>query len=387
MRTEVKNLKIGLLGHGTIGGGVDQIIGGIEGMEVKSVVSLEVDDSFRDRHVDSIDDIVNDPEIDTVVEVMGGVEPAFTFVSKALNAGKNLVTANKALVAAHYEDLIRLSEANGVSFRATASAGGSIPWLVNLSRAKRADTILEIAGIMNGTTNFILSKMKNEGADFGETLQEAQKLGFAEANPSADIDGPDIRRKLNISANIAYDVQIPEDQIDTFGIRNVTAADIRNAAALSRTLKLVGFSGKTEAGIYAYVEPVLLPSEDVMAYIPENYNLIRYRGRYAGVQSYMGEGAGRYPTAYNVVEDLFDILAGEAHFYTVTANAASPDNTIPVHRYYVRTAELSPELLAVTEEQKDGFVITKPLSVHDMHLLIKEQLILDPAAFIAGLHD
>ena len=380
-------MKIGLLGHGTIGGGVDQIIGGIEGMEVKSVVSLEVDDSFRDRHVDSIDDIVNDPEIDTVVEVMGGVEPAFTFVSKVLKAGKNLVTANKALVAAHYEDLIRLSEENGVSFRATASAGGSIPWLVNLARAKRADTILEIAGIMNGTTNFILSKMKNEGADFEETLREAQRLGFAEANPAADIDGPDIRRKLNISTNIAYDVQIPEDQIDTFGIRNVTAADIQRAAALSRTLKLVGFSGKTDTGIYTYVEPVLLPSGDVMSYIPENYNLIRYRGAYAGIQSYMGEGAGRYPTAYNVVEDLFDILAGEQHFYTVTARETSPDNSIPVHRYYVRTAEVTPELLAMTEKEEEGFVITRPVSVRTMHTWLKEQLIRDPAAFIAGIPD
>ncbi len=380
-------MKIGLLGHGTIGGGVDQIIGGIEGMEVKSVVSLEVDDSFRDRHVNGIDDIVNDPEIDTVVEVMGGVEPAFTFVSKAMKAGKNLVTANKALVAAHYEDLIRLSEENGVSFRATASAGGSIPWLVNLSRAKRADTILELAGIMNGTTNFILSKMKNEGADFDETLREAQALGFAEADPSADIDGADIRRKLNISANIAYDVQIPEDSIDTFGIRNVTSQDIRNAAALGRTLKLAGFSGKTEDGIFAYVEPVLLPSEDVMAYIPSNYNLIRYRGAYAGIQSYVGEGAGRYPTAYNVVEDLFDILAGEKHFYTVTAVPAVPDNTAPVHRYYVRTSVITPGLLEMAEDRQDGYVITKPVSVRGMHSFIREQLIRDPAAFIAGIPD
>ena len=381
------NLKIGLLGHGTIGGGVDQIIGGIDGMEVKSVVSLEVDDSFRDRHVDGIDDIVNDPEIDTVVEVMGGVEPAFTFVSKAMKAGKNLVTANKALVAAHYTDLIRLSEEYGVAFRATASAGGSIPWLFNLSRAKRADTIQELSGIMNGTTNFILSKMKNEGADFDTTLREAQQLGFAEANPAADIDGPDIRRKLDISANIAYDVWIDENCIDTFGIRNVTTADIQNAAALSRTLKLVGFSGKTDEGIYAYVEPVFLPAQHVMAHIPGNYNLICYSGTYAGIQSYMGEGAGRYPTAYNVVEDLFDIREGARHFYTVTADTAVPNNEIPVHRYYVRTAAVTPELLAFTEDQKDGFVITKPVSVHTMHAFIKDQLIRDPAAFIAGIPD
>ena len=378
-------MKIGLLGHGTIGGGVDRIIGGICGMEVKSVVSLEVDDSFRDRHVDSIDDIVNDPEIDTVVEVMGGVEPAFTFVSRCMQAGKNLVTANKALVAAHYRDLIRLSEEYGVSFRATASAGGSIPWLLNLERAKRADTILNLSGIMNGTTNFILSKMKNEGADFDAVLKEAQRLGFAEANPAADIDGPDIRKKLDISANVAFNVWIDEEKIDTFGIRNVTAADIRNAAALGRTLKLTGFSGKTEEGIYSYVEPVLLPETDVMAHIPANYNLIRYEGAYAGVQSYMGEGAGRFPTAYNVVEDLFDIQAGMKHFYTTEAAVCEPDNTIPVHRYYIRSTALLPELSELKEDAGKDYVITRPVSVSVMHDLMKKQLETDPGAFMAGI--
>ena len=175
--------------------------------------------------------------------------------------------------------------------------------------------------------------------------------------------------------------------IDTFGIRNVTSQDIRNAASLGRTLKLAGFSGKAEDGIFAYVEPVLLPSEDVMAYIPSNYNLIRYRGAYAGIQSYVGEGAGRYPTAYNVVEDLFDILAGEKHFYTVTAVPAVPDNTAPVHRYSVRTSVITPGLREMAEDRQDGYVITKPVSVRAMHSFIREQLIRDPAAFIAGIPD
>ena len=378
-------MKIGLLGHGTIGAGVDRIIEEISCMEVKSVMSLEVDDSFRDRHVEDIDTIVNDPEIDTVVEVMGGVEPAFTFTSKALKAGKNLVTANKALVAAHYKDLIALSEEYGGAFRATASAGGSIPWLVNLERAKRVDQILNLSGIMNGTTNFILSKMKDEGADFDDVLKEAQRLGFAEANPAADIDGPDIRRKLNISANVAYDVLIAEDDIPTFGIRNVTAKDIENVSSLGLTLKLLGVSGKTDGSVYAYVEPTLLPGSDVIAHIPANYNLIRYEGKYAGVQSYMGEGAGRYPTAYNVVEDLFDILAGTKHFYSTEARETVPDNSIPVHRYYVRTGAESAALSGITEEQREGFVLTKPVSVQEMHGVIKDILTSDPAAFMAGI--
>ena len=170
--------------------------------------------------------ILSDPEVDTVVEVLGGLSPSFEYVSAAMKAGKNVVTANKHLVAHHYEELVKLAKENGVAFRCTPAVGGGIPWLVNLERVKRVCPVQSFYGIMNGTTNFILDAMHKDGADFSAVLAQAQKLGYAEADPSADIDGDDIRRKLCISANIAFDAALEETAIPTFGIRTVTAADI-----------------------------------------------------------------------------------------------------------------------------------------------------------------
>ena len=189
-------MKAALLGHGTIGVGVDRIAAALPEIDIVRVLALETDDEILGRHTYDADDILNDPEIDTVIEVMGGIHPAWEFLSRAMEAGKNVVTANKAVVAAYYRELVALSLEKKVAFRCTAAVGGGIPWLVNLSREKQGDCITKIGGIMNGTTNYILSKMDHEGADFSEALKEAQRLGYAEKDPSADIDGDDVRRKL-----------------------------------------------------------------------------------------------------------------------------------------------------------------------------------------------
>ena len=366
-------MNIGLLGHGTIGIGVDRIIKKRNDMKVTRVMSLVVDDEIEGRLAETIDDIVNDPEIDTVVEVMGGVHPAFEFVSAALKHGKNAVTANKALVAACYEELLALAEENHVSFRCTAAVGGSIPWLVNIERANRVDRIEALGGIMNGTTNFIMSAMTNEGADFSETLKKAQELGYAEKDPSADIDGPDVRRKLNISVNAAFGVITSEDEIPTYGIRSVTAADVRNASSMGRTIKLIASSEMKDGVISAVVEPTLLTSDDLKAAIPSNFNLVWYRGAYCGEQCFTGQGAGRFPTAYNVVEDLVDIQAQHPGFYTEGRKHASIDNSNVLRSYYVRSAASDEYLASVTETVCDGYVITKPVRVSEMHEYLKKQ--------------
>ena len=185
------------------------------------------------------DDILNDPEIDTVVEVMGGLHPAYEYVSAALARGKNVVTANKALIAAYYTELTALAREKGAALRCTAAVGGGIPWLTNLERVKRLDTVGAVGGIMNGTTNFIMDAMHKAPVDFPTILKEAQDLGYAEADPSADIDGDDIRRKLCISANIAFDAALEETAIPTFGIRTVTAADIAAFRAHGFACKLL----------------------------------------------------------------------------------------------------------------------------------------------------
>ena len=364
-------MKIGLLGHGTIGIGTDRIVSDLPNMEVTKIMSLVDDPEMRGRWVSRIEDITEDPEIDTVVEVMGGVHPAFDFIAAAMKAGKNVVTANKAVVAACYTELIALAKENNVCFRCTASVGGGIAWLLNLARAKRIDTIGEIGGIMNGTTNFIMNAMNNEGADFEETLKKAQEIGFAERDPSADIDGPDIRRKICISANVAYDAVIDETEIPCFGIRYVTDADIENASQIDKVIKLVAKAVRTENGVAAYVEPVMLPNTDLLSDVPSNHNLIYFEAKNGGRQSFIGEGAGRFPTAYNVVQDLQDITEGQTAFYTDGFTPMHVDNSTEIHDYYVRKGET--------------IEILKQVSVAEMHRLAEDIYKECPNAFIAGI--
>lgn len=378
-------MNIGLLGHGTIGIGVDRITKKRTDMTVTKVMSLVMDDEIEGRLAESIDEIVNDPEIDTVVEVMGGVHPAFEFVSAAMKHGKNAVTANKALVAACYEELVALARENNVKFLCTASVGGSIPWLINIQRANRVNPVKALGGIMNGTTNFIMSAMTNEGADFSETLKKAQELGYAEKDPSADIDGPDVQRKLSISLNVAFGVLTREEDIPTFGIRNVTAADVKNAAAMGRTIKLIAQAENKDGVISASVEPSFLTSDDVKSSIPSNFNLVWYRGDDCDLQGFIGQGAGRFPTAYNVVEDLVDICEGDPKFYTDSFTVSAIDNTNVFRSYYVRSEIMDEFLTSFTETAGDGYIITRPVCVAEMHAYLKEQTEKGNAIFAASL--
>lgn len=377
-------MKIGLLGHGVVGTGVDRIIEKLPDIEVRRVMSLIIDDDIKDRYAASIDEIVNDPEIDTVVEVMGGTEPAFTFVKKALEAGKNVVTSNKALVAKYYDELITLSEQHHTAFRSTAAVGGGIPWLPALERAKRVDSIRMIGGIMNGTTNFILDKMTRFGCDFDTVLKEAQDLGYAERDPSADIDGLDVRRKITISSNVAFGVQIDEEAVPTFGIRSVTLKDIEEAGRRGAHIKLLAYGKQDETGVTAFVEPAFVKDADPIANIPENYNLIYYMTDNAGKQEFIGEGAGRFPTAFNVVEDCVDILHGAKAFYTSARKKAALSGNV-TRSYYVRTVSPDDQLLKITKEVSGNTYITEPVNVYEMHAWAENKRKTDASLFIAGI--
>jgi len=378
-------MKLGLFGYGVVGGGVGRIADKRDDMEVGRILVLPREVDVDPRTVTDVQEILNDKSIDTVVEVMGGIHPAFEFVSAALKAGKNVVTANKALVAAYYKELLQLAEENGVTFRCTAAVGGGIPWLVNLARCRRVDKILNLWGIMNGTTNYILSSMTAKDVDFAEVLKEAQALGYAEADPTADIDGHDIRRKLAISVGVAYDAAVNENEIPTFGIRHIQACDIQAFRTLGRTCKLVAFGENTDSGVAAYVEPSLFTADRLETAVGSNFNLISYESENAGVQSYYGQGAGRFPTAYNVVNDCIDILQGEKKFYTEKYDPAAICAEGVCHPYYVRTAEPDAFLSSVTEQQGDGWVITKPVSVKQMHDWAAKKAEADPDVFFAGI--
>ena len=377
--------KIALLGFGVVGKGVYDQIAKRDDLEVARVLVRRTIDEVAAISTADINDIVSDPAIDTVVEVMGGVHPAYEYITAALNAGKNVVTANKAVISACYRQLTALAAEKGVALRCTAAVGGGIPWLINLERCLRLDTVTEVSGIMNGTTNYIMDAMHKSPVAFADILKKAQELGYAEADPSADIDGDDIRRKLTISANIAFGALLDEETIPMFGIRTVTDGDIATFQSEGYVCKLIATARRTEGGVAAWLEPTLVDSHALEAAVPANYNLISFQSEYLGRQSYYGQGAGRYPTASNVVQDCVDILGGKKSFYADKAQPMLPDNSGVVHTYYVRCAVADRWLESITEKTMGDGVITAPVSVSEMLSWAKAKLSEDASLFIAAI--
>jgi len=378
-------MNIALLGFGVVGRGVYDQVCRRSDMAVTRVLVRRTIDEIAPIATADINDILADEAVDTVVEVMGGVEPAFTYIAAALRAGKNVVTANKAVIAARYRELTALAAEHGAALRCTAAVGGGIPWLVNLERCRRLDTVQEVSGIMNGTTNYIMDAMHKDKVAFADILQTAQQLGYAEADPSADIDGDDIRRKLAISANIAFDALLDEQTIPMFGIRTVTDGDIAAFQTEGLVCKLIATARKTDGGVAAWLEPTLVDSHTLEAAVPANYNLISFQSEYLGRQSYFGQGAGRYPTASNVVQDCLDILGGKKAFYAQKAAPLLPDNSGIVHAYYVRCAAPDAFLAGITRRPMGEGVVTAPVSVEQMLRWAKDKLADDPTLFIAAM--
>lgn len=378
-------MNIGLLGCGVVGGGILDFCAGREDLTVTKVLVRRPRPDLGALAVTDIADIVNDEAIGIVAEVMGGLHPAYEYICAALKAGKHVVTANKAVISAYYPELTGLARECGVSLRCTAAVGGGIPWLTNLERCKRLDSICELGGIMNGTTNFIMDAMHASPVSFPEILKQAQKLGYAEADPSADIDGDDVRRKLTISANIAFDALVQEEDIPMFGIRTVTDGDIRAFKAHGFVCKLLATAKPAEGGVCAFIEPTLVDSHDLEAAVPKNFNLITYCGEKVGRHSFFGQGAGRYPTAFNAVEDCLDIVAGKPGFYTQAMKPAPVLCGGEAHPYYVRTACPDAFLQSVTVEHWGDGVVTACVSVEEMLRWGRAQLAKDPGCFLAGI--
>ena len=369
-------MNIGLLGFGVVGRGVYEITASRTDMQVKKVLCLE-DISLPDAEaVKNFEEILKDETIDTVVEAMGGLHPAYDFVRAAMEAGKNVVTSNKALIANFYDELLPLAKEKGLKLRCTAAVGGGIGWLSELERARRVETIHRVGGIMNGTCNYILDSMTRLGLTYEDALRQAQALGYAEANPSTDVDGIDTWHKLVISANVAFGVSLERSGIPAAGIRYITAEDVANFTAHGLTCKLVS-TGKCEGGKYrAYVQPTLFTAQEPESVVPTNYNLITLEGETSGRQSFFGQGAGRYPTAYNVVQDLVDLTRGTG-FYCPYGPKIAVENDEKL-RYYIRGGKQD---VFETEEAWNGAIITKPVSVAAVHAWLKE----NEGAFIAAM--
>ncbi|MBE6958316.1 MAG: homoserine dehydrogenase [Ruminococcaceae bacterium] len=369
-------MKVGLLGFGVVGRGFYDIVATRNDISVAKVVCLE-DITLPDAEVTrDFQSVLADDSIDTVVEAMGGLHPAYEFVRAAIEAGKNVVTSNKALVCTFYDELIPLANEKGVKFRCTAAVGGGICWLSELERARRVQKILRVGGIMNGTCNYILDSMTRLGLGYDEALKQAQALGYAEANPTTDVEGIDTWHKVILSGNIAFGVSLDPSQVPVTGISRISAEDVENFKTHGKVCKLVS-TGTQENGTYsAYVQPTLFDSNAPEATIPTNYNLITLIGEHSGRQSLYGQGAGRYPTAYNVVQDCVDLLCGKS-FYAPYGEKVCVDNSGTMC-YYIRGGHFPTEKIA---EHWGNAIITTPISVASAHAWLKE----NPDAFIAAL--
>ena len=367
-------MNIGLMGFGVVGRGVYEIVSKREDMRITKVLCLE-DISLPDAQaVKDYRQIVEDETIDTVVEAMGGLHPAYEFVRAALEAGKHVVTSNKALVCGFYDELLSLAREKGLRLRSTAAVGGGIGWLSELERSRRVQELTEVGGIMNGTCNYILDSMTRLGLDYGQALKQAQEKGYAEANPSTDVDGIDTWHKLILSMNVAFGVRVDKRTVPVSGIRNITAQDVAAFKAHGRVCKLISTGRRTEGGFTGYVQPTLVEAGSSEAAVPLNYNLITFLGRFSERMSFYGQGAGRYPTAYNVVQDLVDVLSGKG-FYAPYGPAVQADNGQTLC-YYVRGSWTG----ETTQDWGCG-VITGPVAVGDMHAWLADH----PDAFVAGL--
>lgn len=318
---ECKKIKAALLGLGTVGGGVYKLVQRQkEEMVKKSGANLEitrilVHNMNKQREgvdasllTDNWKEIVEDPEISIVIEVMGGIEPAKTMILEALCAGKNVVTANKDLVAVHGRELLDAAQENQVDFLFEAAVAGGIPIIRPLKQCLAANEIDEVIGIVNGTTNYILTKMFEDGMDFSEALAKATELGYAEADPTADVEGLDAGRKVAILASIAFHSRVVFDDVYTEGITKISAKDVAYAKEFGSVIKLLGVAHNREDGIEVAVYPMMLPKNHPLASVRDSFNAVFVHGDALDDAMFYRRGAGELPTASAVMGDVIDII-------------------------------------------------------------------------------
>lgn len=349
-------LRVALAGIGVVGGGVVRLLEANRDLIARragravEIVAISARDRQKDRGVDLSpyrweDDmaaLVEADDVDVVVEMVGGADgPALTLARQALGAGKALVTANKAMIAHHGLDLARIAEAQDRPLKYEAAVAGGIPVIKAIREGASANEIARVYGILNGTCNYILTLMEREGASFADALAAAQAEGYAEADPTFDVDGIDAAHKLSILAALCFGTRLDFDTVTAEGIRGLIAADIREAAALGHRVRLIGMAERDESGLYQHVQPCLVPADHPLAYVPGALNAVVAEGNFVGRLFFEGAGAGAGPTASAIVADIIDIARdeyGPAFAMPVDALDAAPaaDAGARVGKHYVR---------------------------------------------------
>lgn len=310
-------IQVAVMGYGTVGSGVVEVIEknkeeinkkSGEDINIKYILDLRdfPGDPYADKVVHDVEMILNDPEIKIICETMGGLKPAYDFTKRALKSGISVCTSNKELVAAHGPELIRIAHENKCNYLFEASVGGGIPIIRPLNYSLTAEKIDGITGILNGTTNYILSKMEKEGADFEDVLKEAQEKGYAERNPEADVEGYDACRKIAILSSLMCGKNVKYEDIYTEGITKITATDFVYAHAMGKTIKLLAQSKEVDGCFYAMVAPFMISKSHPLYMVNDVFNAVCVHGNMLGDSMYYGRGAGKLPTASAVVSDVVD---------------------------------------------------------------------------------
>ncbi len=383
-------MKIAIMGFGVVGSGVGELLltngDGIakkagEKIEVKYILDLrDFKDSPYKCFTKDFNDILNDPEIEVVVEAMGGTNPSYEFTKKLLLAGKHVVSSNKELVAKHGTELLQIAKNKNINYLFEASVGGGIPIIRPLISSLTGNDITGIVGILNGTTNYILTQMIKNGKSFEEALSEAQEKGYAEKDPTADVEGFDTCRKIAILASLAYGKYVNSEEIPTEGITKITAEDAKYAQAMGYSVKLVGQCVKAGNGVYARVCPAFIDSESPLYNISDVFNGILVQSNSLGDVMFYGKGAGKLPTASAMVSDLVDVAKHRSTNIRIMWAEAEEgyllDGSVQKYSYYLRlsgSAEALGEYKTAAIQENELAVIIPPVSEGELNELLSTE--------------
>ena len=362
-------MKIAILGFGTVGSGVYEIAKNLKNIEVKKV--LEKDLSKINIATDNYDEIINDKEIELVVECMGGLHPAYEFIMQALKSKKSVVSANKAVIAKYLDEFLQAAKENNVEFRFEASVGGGIPCLAGIQKVRRVENIDKFYGIFNGTSNFILDNMYRFENEFFTTLKTAQELGYAEADPSADIDGYDVTNKVIISFALAYDGFI-KNEFPCFTMRNITKEDILYFKKNGYIAKYIGEATTVGNEYEASVMLNLFPTNALEGNVLSNYNIVTVQSHTMGEVKFYGQGAGKLPTANAIIQDILDIQANISFNPISIEKKYSYSAKLFKHRYVLRSnEELKGEFDKIEKDGNNFYHYTKEITQADLLKVIE----------------
>ena len=362
-------MRIAILGFGTVGSGVYEIAKALKNIEVKKV--LEKDLSKINIATDNYDEIINDKEIELVVECMGGLHPAYEFIMQALKNKKSVVSANKAVIAKYLDEFLQAAKENNVEFRFEASVGGGIPCLAGIQKVRRVENIDKFYGIFNGTSNFILDNMYRFENEFFTTLKTAQELGYAEADPSADIDGYDVTNKVIISVALAYDGFI-KNEFPCFTMRNITKEDILYFKKNGLIAKYIGEATTVGNEYEASVMLNLFPTNALEGNVLSNYNIVTIQSHTMGEVKFYGQGAGKLPTANAIIQDILDIQANISFNPISIEKKYSYSAKLFKHRYVVRSnEELKGEFDKIEKDGNNFYHYTKEITQADLLKVIE----------------